>query len=75
MADIARGGSFISLGPVLCIEAASLDTTTAGMPDPVDPGSGEVFLYLVEYDDGLASGYGTESAGAPEVPGSGACGP
>jgi len=75
VADIARGGSFISLGPVLCIEAASLDTTTAGMPDPVDPGSGEVFLYLVEYDDGLASGYGTESAGAPEVPGSGACGP
>jgi hypothetical protein len=72
--DIVHAGSFINLGPVDCIEPASLDTTTAGSADPVQPDSGQVFFYLVEYDDGRASSYGSESSGVPAVPASGACG-
>jgi hypothetical protein len=75
VAGIVHAGSFINLGPVVCIEAASLDTDTAGTADLANPGSGEVFFYLVEYDDGLASSYGSESAGVPAVPGSGGCAP
>jgi len=74
VADIVHAGSFINLGPVDCIEPASLDTTTAGSADPVHPDSGQVFFYLVEYDDGAASSYGSESSGVPAVPASGACG-
>jgi hypothetical protein len=74
LADVVQAGSFINLGPVICIESASLDTSTAGSADPETPASGNVFFYLVEYDDGTASSYGSESARAPEVPASGACG-
>jgi len=75
VAGIVHAGSFSNLGPVVCIEAASLDTDTAGRADLANPGSGEVFFYLVEYDDGLASSYGSESAALPAVPGSGGCAP
>jgi len=68
LSEIVRAGSFINLGAVACIESASLDTNTAGMADPVSPASGQVFFYLVEYDDGRASNYGPECASAPEVP-------
>ena len=74
LTDIVRAGSFINLGPVVCIESASLDTSTEGQEDPVLPAPGEAFFYLVEYDDGIASSYGSESAGMPHVPASGACG-
>jgi hypothetical protein len=75
VADVVQAASFINLGPVVCIESASLDTNTTGNADAENPASGQVFFYLVEYDDGTASSYGSESARAPEVPGSGACGP
>jgi hypothetical protein len=75
LADVVQAESFINLGPVVCIESASLDTNTAGNADAENPASGKVFFYLVEYNDGTASSYGSESAGAPEVPASGACGP
>ncbi len=75
LADVVRTASFINLGAVTCIESASLDTSTAGREDTEVPAPGQAFFYLVEYDDGTASSYGSESAGAPEVPASGACGP
>lgn len=66
-------GHVIDLGPVVCIEAASTDTTTEGREDPELPAVGEAFLYFVEYFDGTSSSYGTESAGKPRAPGPGAC--
>jgi hypothetical protein len=62
------------LGPVTCIEAASTDLDTVGNEHTTDPVLDEVFFYLVEFDDGfLASGYGTETATKPRVPGAGVC--
>jgi hypothetical protein len=61
------------LGAVTCIEAASADTTTAGDEDFEDPPRGELFFYLVDYDNGARSGYGTESAAKPRTPASGDC--
>ncbi len=75
LANLADAGSFIGLGPVVCVEAHSLDTTTAGHEDATLPAAGQAFFYLVEYNDGSASSYGSESSGAPHVPASGACGP
>jgi Thrombospondin type 3 repeat len=75
LADVVRAASFINLGTVTCIESASLDTSTAGREDAEVPAAGQAFFYLVEYDDGQASSYGSESAGAPEIPAAGACAP
>jgi len=75
LADIVHAGAFINLGSVACIDSASLDTSTEGQEDPELPAAGQAFFYLVEYDDGRASSYGSESSGAPQVPASGACGP
>ena len=74
LGDIVHAGSFINLGAVDCIETGSLDTSTEGNEDPETPALGEAFFYLVEYHDGAASSYGSESAGAPQVPSTGACG-
>jgi hypothetical protein len=75
LADVVRAASFINLGQVSCIESASLDISTTGREDSAVPAPGKAFFYLVEYNDGKSSSYGSESAGAPEVPGSGACQP
>jgi hypothetical protein len=61
------------LGQVVCIEADSLDETTAGWEDLELPAPGEAFFYLVQFDDGDASTYGSDSAAKPRVPGPGAC--
>jgi hypothetical protein len=74
LADIVHGGAFIDLGAVVCIAAAAIDTSTQEQADSEVPPLGAAFFYLVEYDDGNASSYGSESSGAPEVPASGACG-
>ncbi len=46
-----------------------------GSEDTELPSHGEAFFYLVEYNDGLASGYGTESAAKERFapPGQGSC--
>ncbi len=64
-----------ALGPVVCIEASSADTTTLGDEDTRVPTSGQAFFYLVEYEEGSGarSGFGTESAAKPRAPGAGAC--
>jgi len=59
---------------VLCLESGSTDRSTAGGAEDADtPEPGRAFFYLVEYEDGAQSAYGTESADKPRVPGSGAC--
>ncbi|MHC4067223.1 MAG: hypothetical protein ACYSUI_22350, partial [Planctomycetota bacterium] len=71
---IAETGAVIALGEVICIEAASTDTSTAGHVDEEDPQPGEGYYYLVQYFDGTTSSYGTESTNKPRTPGVGACG-
>ncbi len=59
----------IDLGAVVC-----LASTPGGAVDAAVPPPGVVYFYVVEYvDDGLASGYGTESVPKPREPSSGAC--
>ena len=58
---------------VICIESASPNENTNGDEDPEIPARGEVFIYLVEYDDGDNSDYGTESAAKPRRVLSGDC--
>jgi len=63
----------IDLGAVTCIEAASIDESTAGFEDPEHPSTGEVFFYLAEYFEGASSSYGTVSAAKPRATGTGDC--
>jgi hypothetical protein len=73
LSNINETESIIDLGPVKCIEVRSLDRTTHGWEDLEMPEPGEAFFYLVEYDNGMRSSYGTESALKPRVPNSGDC--
>ena len=59
----------IDLGPVLYLDRALSPDRLVGGPDPVDPDPGRGFFYLVEYDDGLSSSFGTASTTKPRVPG------
>jgi hypothetical protein len=61
------------LGAVTCIETHSGNESTVGDEDPVIPPPGGVFFYVVEYNDGLPSSYGTASAVKPRLPRSGDC--
>ena len=70
LADLQELETGYHLGNATCIESASLDQTTVGFEDPAVPAPGEVFTYMVEYDDG---GYGTPSAAKPRVVDSGGC--
>ncbi len=73
LSSIVDAGVVIGLGAVTCIEANSIDESTAGWEDPELPSPGEAFFYLVEYFDGTSSSYGTESAAKPRAPGPGDC--
>ncbi len=53
---------FFHLGQLTCIASSTTQTSTMGSGDIDVPGLGEAFFYLVEYNDGLSSGYGTESS-------------
>jgi hypothetical protein len=63
----------LSLGNVRCLERASWDAGTAGFEDTEGPLPGEVFVYVVEYDDGARVSYGAESAGKPRIVLAGDC--
>jgi len=63
----------VSLGAVQCVAAARVSPDTLGLEDSAAPAAGRAFFYLVEYNDGARSGYGTESAPKPQIPGSGDC--
>jgi hypothetical protein len=48
-------------GAPACLASGLTRTDTTGFEDPASPGPGQAFFYLVEYDDGRASGFGTQS--------------
>jgi hypothetical protein len=73
MRELRATPEAISLGGIACIEEESLDTNTAGQEDADTPAGGEGFFYLVEYDDGRGSSFGSEDGGGPRVPASGGC--
>lgn len=62
--------SVVDLGPVVCIEAASVDTQTER--DENDPSPGDGFFYLVR-SHGIGGTYGSSSGGLERVPASGDC--
>jgi len=73
LADIRDLPSVYDLGTVTCLEASSIDAATSGHEDSEIPAPGEVFFYVVEYEDARPSSYGTESAAKPRVAGPGKC--
>ena len=73
LANMRDNGIAVDLGAVHCIEAGSLDLSTAGSEDAALPSPGRAFFYLAEYNDGWTSSYGQESVSRPRVPGSGGC--
>ena len=73
LSNVHDDGAAFDLGPVVCIEALSLDEDTQGWEDSALPSPGEVYVYLIEYDDGRKSSYGTETAAKPRIPGPGDC--
>lgn len=73
LSGLSETPSAITLGPVVCIEAGSLNTDTVGNEDPEVPPAGDVFFYLGEYRDTGNSSYGSESLSKPRQPGPGSC--
>jgi len=73
IAGVSETATSFDLGPVVCLEARSQNTTTFSKPDAERPPEGGAFFYLVAYDAGYWSGYGAESASKPRVPSTGAC--
>jgi hypothetical protein len=71
--DIAETEHTIDLDAVLCVEPQSPSEAIIVSEAPVSPAPGSGFFYLVEYDDGTRSSYGTESASKPRVVASGNC--
>ncbi|NIM01108.1 MAG: hypothetical protein GTN89_09370 [Acidobacteria bacterium] len=71
--NLAETDIVIDLGTVVCIEADSADENTAGHEDGDLPLPGQAFFYLVQFDDGISSTYGTVSAEKPRAPGPGDC--
>ncbi|PYQ10587.1 MAG: hypothetical protein DMH00_10660 [Acidobacteria bacterium] len=70
LADLVEEQSFIDLGTVDCLEAATQQTSRS---DSDTPEAGEVFFYLVAYHHGQSSTYGAPSATKPRVPAGGNC--
>jgi hypothetical protein len=65
--SLADTGEVYDLGPVVCLASGIRATSTAGLEDASVPSPGVAFFYLVEYEDGRASGYGTGSAARDRV--------
>ncbi len=63
----------IDLGSVVCIETNSSAATTVGHEDGDLPAPGEAFFYLVAYNDGWESSYGTDTAAKPRESSGGGC--
>ena len=75
MKYLKENDEFFHLGQLTCISSATTQTNILGSEDPELPPIGEAFFYLVEYNDGFSSGYGTESSAKPRFvpPGQGNC--
>ncbi len=63
----------IDLGPITCLEAHSLDASTVGHEDADAPVLGRAFFYVVSYNDGLGSSFGSEAAPKPRDSQSAGC--
>jgi hypothetical protein len=59
VANLKRSSKSFHLGSLDCLASGTVSTSVT---TPAVPAPGEAFFYLVEYDDGLPCGYGTESA-------------
>jgi cysteine-rich repeat protein len=73
LSDLRNREPAYDLGTVTCLESASHNENTDGNEDADVPAPGEVFIYMVEFDDGGRSSYGTVSAGKPRMPRGGDC--
>src|SRR5262249_10513819 len=72
-ASLRYAGDFIDLGTVSCVQPASAATSTAGREDAEVPPPGKVFFYLVSYNDGQDSGFGSDTATKPRIKTGGGC--
>ena len=61
---LRRSAETILTGPVSCLASQTTSTTVV---DEESPSAGQARFYLVEYDDGAPSSYGTESVSVPIV--------
>ncbi len=73
LSNIRENEEAIDLGEVVCIEWRSLDESTGAREDAEMPDAGEAFFYLAEYNYGMLSSYGTETASKPRAASSGSC--
>ena len=75
VSDLRDKLDFFHLGSLSCIASVTTESSTVGSEDTELPSPAEAFFYLVEYNDRLASGYGTESAAKERFapPGQGSC--
>jgi hypothetical protein len=69
---LREAGNFIDLGSVSCIYASG-NLLTAERTDGQVPPSGRAYFYLVSYDDGMDSGYGSDTVSKPRLRTSGGC--
>ena len=71
VANLKRSSKSFHMGSLECLASG---TAATSVPATADPAPGQTFFYLVEYDDGLPSGFGTESAALDRfVPSGQAC--
>ena len=68
-----RGIAFAPDGRLFLVEDQSRGVYTVDASDVEEPPPGAAFFYLVQYDDGAGSGYGTETTDKPRVPEMGTC--
>src|SRR5678815_175748 len=59
LAGLKAIGSGVDMRIVQCLASRCLATDTTGHEDGAIPQPGQVIFYLVEYDDGTPSGYGS----------------
>jgi hypothetical protein len=71
--SLRESGNSIDLGSVSCIQPGPSSTSTAGREDSESPATGQAFFYLVAYNDGRDSGYGSASAAKPRISTAGGC--
>jgi Tol biopolymer transport system component len=83
--DVVRGdlanlqpgaGGTVDLGPVVCLEDDSPDTTTNGFEDPATPAPDQGYFYLYRFTQGPPDGPGSWGQGtgdAERIPGAGTC--
>jgi len=71
--SLHEAGSFIDLGSVSCVLPVTTDASTPARRDAEIPPLGKAYFYLVSYNDGLDSGYGSDTASKPRLKTAGGC--